>query len=121
MDGMRIAVRLRRDFVVTDAERLLAAARRAYVRLAPGATEQDAAQEVTSAADAVFTLLEQAGLVGGAADAALAACEDEGLAVGGWRAQVTFGDPHPLPPGPDCLIGDRDVFALPVRPGEAPA
>jgi len=75
---------------------------------------------VTCAADAVFTLLEQAGFVGGAADAALAAYEDEGLALGGWRAQVTFDEPHPLAPGPDCFSGDRDVFALTVRPGEAP-
>jgi hypothetical protein len=56
-DGMRVAVRLRRDFVIADAGRLLAAGRRAYVRLNPGASEQDAAEAVTCAADVVFALL----------------------------------------------------------------
>lgn len=109
---MRIAVRLRRDFVVTDAEPLLATARRVYRELNPNVTEQDAAQVVTSASDAVFTLLEQAGLLGSSADNALAEYEDDGMALGGWRAQVTFDDPHPLPSGPNCF-DDRDVFALP--------
>jgi hypothetical protein len=112
VNGMRIALRLRRDFVVTDAGQLLAAARQAYGQLNPGTTEQDAVEAVTSAADAVFTLLEQAGLLGSATDTALAAYEDEGLGLGGWRAQVTVDDPHPLRPGPDCLRQD-DVFALP--------
>lgn len=110
-DGMRVAVRLRRDFVVTDAGRLLAAGRQAYVRLNAGASEQDAAQAVTCAADVVFTLLEAAGLIGSPADAALAAYEFDGLTLGGQRAQVTFDDPWPLPVGPDCV--ERDVFALP--------
>lgn len=112
VNGMRIALRLRRDFVVTDAEQLLAAARRAHRQLNPGTTEQDAAEAVTCAADAVFTLLEQAGLLGNAMDTTLTAYETEGLALGGWRAQVTFDDPRPLPPGPDCF-NDRDVYALP--------
>ncbi|MCW2929169.1 MAG: hypothetical protein JWM19_131 [Actinomycetia bacterium] len=110
-DGMRVALRLRRDFVVADAGRLLAAGRRAYVRLNPGASEQDAAEAVTCAADVVFTLLEDAGLIGDAADAALAGYESDGLALGGHRALVTFNDPWPLPVGPDCA--ERDVFALP--------
>jgi hypothetical protein len=71
-DGMQVAVRLRRDFVVTDADRFLAAGRRAYVRLNPGADEHDAAEAVTCAADVIFTLLEDVGLIGSATDAALA-------------------------------------------------
>jgi len=109
---MHIALRFRHDFVVTDAEQLLTAARRAYRELNPGTTEQDAAETVTSAADAVFTLLEQAGFLGSGTDSALAACEDDGLALGGWRAQVTLNDPRPLPAGPDCFV-NHDVFALP--------
>jgi hypothetical protein len=109
---MRIALRLRRDFVVTDAGQLLATARQAHRQLNPGTTEQDAIEAVTSAADAVFMLLEQAGLLGSAADTSLAGYESEGLALGGWRAQVTFDDPRPLPSGPDCFRDD-DVFALP--------
>jgi hypothetical protein len=103
---------LRRDFIVTDAPRLLAAARRAYLQLTPEATEQDAVAAVTCAADVIFVLLEQAGLTGSAADAALAGYESHGLELGGGRSQVTFDDPWPLPVGQDCA--DRDVFALPV-------
>jgi hypothetical protein len=116
VDGMRVAFRLRRDFIVTDPVRLLAAARRAYLRLTPGATGQDAEAAVTCAADAFFVLLEQAGLVGSAADAALAAYESHGLQLGGWRSQVTVDDPWPLPAGRDCV--ERDVFALPVADGD---
>jgi hypothetical protein len=92
-DGMHIAVRLRRDFTI----------------------KHDAVEMVTSTADAIFTILEQAGLVGRAIDAALALHAEHGLQVDGWRAQVTTDEMRPLPPGPDCL--DRgDVFALPVDP-----
>jgi hypothetical protein len=55
-DGMHIVVRLRRDFTVTSASRLLAAARAAYLQLNPGATADEAATMVTSAADAIFAI-----------------------------------------------------------------
>jgi hypothetical protein len=112
-DGMHIAVRLRRDFTVTDATRLLAAARAAYLELHPGATQNDAAEVVTSAADAIFALLEHDGLLGHTADRALAAHSAHGLQPGGWRAQVTIDEPHHLSPGPDCFT-HGDVFALPA-------
>ena len=116
-DGMRIAVRIRRDFVVTDAERFLAAARRAYAQANPPATDADAAAMVTGAADAVFAFLERAGMIGAELDQRLALAEPDGLALGGHRAQVTFDEPWPLPAGPDCV--ERDVFSLPA-PGEIP-
>ena len=112
-DGMHIAVRLRRDFTVSDAMGLLAAARSAYLELNPGATQNDAAEVVTSAADAIFTLLEHGGLLGHTADRALAAHSGHGLQLGGWRAQVTIDEPHHLPPGFDCFT-HGDVFALPA-------
>ena len=43
-DGMHIAVRVRRDFTVTDAGRLLAAARAAYVQVNSGTTADEAGQ-----------------------------------------------------------------------------
>jgi hypothetical protein len=110
---MHIAVRLRRDFTVSDATRLLAAARAAYLELNPGATENDAARVVTSAADAIFTLLEQDGLLGHAVESALAAHSGHGLEPGGWRAQVTIDESRHLPAGPDCFT-HGDVFALPA-------
>jgi hypothetical protein len=76
---------------------------------------------VTSAADAVFTILESEGLIGHAADRALAACAGDGLQPGGWRAQVSLNEAHRLPSGPDCSLpsgpdcsGQGDVFALPA-------
>ncbi len=111
-DGQRLSVRLRRDFVVTDAARLLDAARRIYRDLNPDATAQDAAAAVTSAADAVFVLAERAGLLGDAADARLAAHGPDGIRAGGFRAQVVLDEPDPLPVGSDCSRSG-DVFALP--------
>jgi hypothetical protein len=112
-DGMHIAVRLRRDFTVTDAGRLLAAARAAYARENPGATASEAEAAVTSAADAIFTILESGGLLGLAADRALAVHAVHGLEPGGYRAQVTFNESRCLPAGPGCFE-EGDVFALPA-------
>ena len=111
--GMHIAVRLRRDFTITDAERLLASARAAYIELNPGTVERDAVDMVTSATDAIFTILERDGLLGQAIDTALASHVEHGLQLGGWRAQVTINEAYRLPPGPDCF-DHGDVFALPA-------
>jgi hypothetical protein len=68
---------------------------------------------VTSAADAIFTLLERDGVIGSAVDAKLADRAEHGLEAGGWCAQVTTNERLRLPSGSDCF--DRgDVFALPV-------
>ncbi|HET7015409.1 MAG TPA: hypothetical protein VFI65_15940 [Streptosporangiaceae bacterium] len=112
-DGMLISVRVRRDFVVADADRVLRAARRAYVEISPGATDEDAAEFVTSATDAIFALIERAGLIGqGPDDFLLSAAE--GLAIGGQVTQVTVDKDQPLPTG-HCSFGGEaeDVFALP--------
>jgi hypothetical protein len=68
---------------------------------------------VSCAADALFVVLEHAGLLGDVAENLLAGYASDGLEVGGWRAQVVPNEPWPLSPGPrqDCLRGD--VFALP--------
>src|SRR5690242_11666359 len=42
-----------------------------------------------------------------------AAYQAQGLAIGDWRAQVTFDDPNPLPSGTDC-VNDHDVLAPPA-------
>jgi hypothetical protein len=93
-DGMRIAVRFRHDFVITDAQ--------AYIELYPGTSAEAAGAQVTSAADALFTILERAGIIGDATEAAL----------GGWRAQVVLDDPQPLQPRWNCFV-TGDVYALP--------
>jgi hypothetical protein len=118
-DGMAISVRIRRDFTVTDADRLLAAAHRIFREWNLDASEADAAAMVTCAADALFMVLEHAGLIGDLVDDRLAGHEADGLAVAGWRAQVMVNEPNPLPAGPDCLERG-DVFALPAATANEP-
>ena len=65
-------------FTVTDAGRLLADARAAYVQVNPGATADEAKAVVTSAADAIFIILESSRLLGSAADRVLAAHAGDG-------------------------------------------
>jgi hypothetical protein len=120
VDGMDLSIRLRRDFTVTDASRLLAAARRMYQELNPGSSTDDAEAMVSCAADAFYVILDHAGLIGDAVDDRLTAYRGDGLEVGGWRAEVVVNDPWPLSPGPlgNCA-GPGDVFALPADRGVA--
>ena len=115
---MKLSVRLRRDFTVTDAGRLLAAARRMYQELNPGSSADDAEAMVSFAADAFYVILDHAGLIGDAVDERLIAYRGDGLDVGGWRAEVVADDPWPLSPGllSNC-VGPDDVFALPPDKG----
>lgn len=110
VDGMRITMRLRQDFVVTDAAAVLAAGRRAFLDLNPDADEQTAVDQVSCAADAVYALLERDGFT---ADHSAV-----GLRSGGGRQQLTFNDPQPMPDPPHCFDGHIDYFALP--PSELP-
>jgi hypothetical protein len=111
IDGMRISVRFRRDFLVIDAAKVLAAGRRAFLDLNPTASEEDAEEHVTCAADAVFALLDRDGIT--------SEQDAIGLAGRGYREQLTFDDPHPLPHPPSCFEGDADFFALP--PSRSPS
>ena len=114
VDGMSLSLRLRLDFTVTDADRLLTTARRLYRELNQNSSADDAAGMVTGAADALFVLLEHAGVLGAVADGRLAGHAANGLAAEGHVAQVVLSEPHPLSPHPrgDCLHGG-DPFALP--------
>ena len=114
VNGMSLSIRLRRDFTVVDGDRLLATARRVYRELNPGTSAEEACEFVSCATDALFVILEHAGLVGDAVDSRLARYTSTGLDVGGWRAQVVLNEPEPLSPRPrgDCLRGG-DIFALP--------
>ena len=110
---MSLSVRLRRDFTVTDADRLLTTARRIYCELNDTSADE-ASEMVTCAADALFVILEHAGLLGDATYSRLAAYAVDGLEVGGWRARAVTNEPWPLAPGPrsNCLRGD-EVFMIP--------
>jgi hypothetical protein len=96
VNGRNLSVRLRRNFTVTDADRLLATARRTYREHNPGASAEEACEIVSCAADALFVILEHVGLLGEAVDSRLAGYTPSGLAVGGWRAQVVLNEPDPL-------------------------
>jgi hypothetical protein len=114
VNGMVLSLRLRHDFTVTDADRLLTTARRIYRELHPDTSPDEACEMVASAADALFTILEHVGLVSDRTDDRLADHAENGLAMGGWRAQVVINEPEPLAPGPrsNCLR-TGDLFALP--------
>jgi hypothetical protein len=73
---------------------------------------------VSCAADALFVILEHAGMLGDAVGRRLAGYAADGLTLGGGRSQVVLDEPDPLHPDPlrNCLR-DGDVFALP--PGDA--
>jgi hypothetical protein len=114
VNGMVLSMRMRRDFTVTDADRLLVAARRLYREMYPDTSAAEAAEMVTCAADVLFTIFEHAGLLGHPADAELASHTADGLAIEGDRAQVVINEPNPLPPNTRCWFGGtEDVFALP--------
>ena len=106
-------MRLRRDFTVTDAGRLLATARRFYRELNPETSAEGAAEMVTCAADALFIVLEHAGLFGAPAESRLAGYVANGLVTRGEIAWAVINEPRPLSPHPrgNCLYGDP--FALP--------
>ncbi|MFE9580988.1 hypothetical protein ACFYO1_31760 [Nocardia sp. NPDC006044] len=113
-DGMNISLRYRRDFHITDASRLLAAARRAYLDLHPDSDSLEAEQQVSCAAEALFTILEQAGLLSDEVANRLDEYQADGLELEGWTAKVVVDEPWPLSRAPlgNCLRGD--VFALPA-------
>jgi hypothetical protein len=72
--GMTISIRTRRDVVVVDPDRFLAAARQALRDRNPGLTDAEAAEAVVDVHDAVHALLDR--------DGALAADAVDGEAVG---------------------------------------
>ena len=98
-DGMNLSIRLRRDFTVTDAGRLLTAARRMYRELNPGTSTDDAEAMVSCAADALYVVLDHAGLIGDAVDDRLTAYRGDGLDGGGWRLTVLRGRTPSATPG----------------------
>ncbi len=113
VDGMFISVRMRQDFRVIDADRLLATARQAFLELHAEASPEDAARYVYCATDAIHTILERAGVMG----AGLGEYAPDGLETRAELWRVTPDEPEPLPERPlRCGFGlAEDVFALPER------
>ncbi|MGW2250455.1 hypothetical protein ACWCXH_09670 [Kitasatospora sp. NPDC001660] len=123
--GMTISVRTRRDVVVVDPERFLAAARAAFRELYPDVTEEDARCHVRDVTAAAAVLLDRDGvLVPGVRDAGAGACgpfpgrrvldRADGLSPAGELQRIVVDDPQPLQ---DIVLfqlaEQQDLFALP--------
>jgi hypothetical protein len=123
--GMTISVRSRRDVVVVDPDRFLAAARLAMQDLDPSLTSAQAATAVTDVGDAVFALLDRDGDLapattptsddkGGARiPGTPVADRADGLAPAGALRQIVLDDLCTLRDY-GCFLPD-DPFALPAR------
>jgi hypothetical protein len=125
--GMTISVRSRRDVVVVDPERFVAAARQALRDLDPALSEAEAAAAVTDVCDAVHALLDRDGQL--AADAfarreievgrgaplpgVRVTDRTDGLSPAGWAQQIVLDEPMPLQDY-GCFLPE-DPFAVPPR------
>ncbi|WP_157556249.1 hypothetical protein [Herbidospora yilanensis] len=120
---MTISVRTRRDVVVVDPARFLAAARAAYRDLHPGVSEEVAADNVADVYDAVGILLDRLGRLaadvretpvghGGATPGHRLLDRPDGLSPAGEVQQIVLGDLTPLQDY-GCALPE-DLFALPL-------
>lgn len=118
---MTVSVRTRRDVVIVDAERFLAAARAAYLTVHQDADETEAAEAVADVHDAAHALIECNGHLvaeGTAPEVGLGAPlpgervpdRPDGLSPAGWLRAVVV-DEQPLQDY-GCLV-PTDPFALP--------
>lgn len=131
--GMTLSVRMRRDVVIVDPDRFLAAARAAFRELHPDASEAAATEAVGDVHDAMFALLERAGPAettgpriwpspgdppefgrGAEPPGHRVTDRSDGLSPAGWLQQVVL-EPQPLqdvgcffPADPFALPQDRD-------------
>jgi hypothetical protein len=125
--GLTISIRTRRDVVIVDPEKFLAAARQALRDVNPDFTDAQVSEALTGVVDAVYALLDRDGQLGldehGATmtepefgpGARRPGTRDldrvDGLSPAGWLQQIVLDDPRPLrdygcfPPA--------DPFALP--------
>jgi hypothetical protein len=118
---MTISVRTRRDVVITDPERFLAAARTALRELNPGLSDASAIAQITDVHDAVHALLDRHGELiapeppevgrGAPPPGARVADRPDGMSPAGFLQQIELGDPLPLQDY-GCLLPE-DPFALP--------
>ncbi|MGW3858022.1 hypothetical protein [Micromonospora arida] len=106
--GMVISVRTRRDVVVVDPERFMAAARQALCDRHPGLTDAQAAEAITNVHDAVHALLDRDGTLaadavngemvglGGRRPGVRVSGRPDGLSPAGWLQEVVLDDAQPL-------------------------
>ncbi|TKK87342.1 hypothetical protein FDA94_17705 [Herbidospora galbida] len=120
--GMTISVRTRRDVVVVDPARFMAAARAAYRDLHPGVSEEEAADNVVDVYDAVHVLLDRLGRLapdapetligrGGPLPGHRVLDRPDGLSPAGELQEIVLDDPMALQDY-GCFLPE-DPFALP--------
>ncbi|WP_344938586.1 hypothetical protein [Sphaerisporangium flaviroseum] len=119
---MTISVRTRRDVVIVDPARFMAAARAAYRDLHPDVSEEAVAESVADLHDAVFILLDRFGRLsadapempvgrGGLRPGQRVLDRPDGLSPAGEIKQLVLNDPRPLQDY-GCFPPE-DPFALP--------
>ncbi|WP_433125101.1 hypothetical protein ACQPWW_21750 [Micromonospora sp. CA-240977] len=121
--GMMISIRTRRDVVVVDPDRFLAAARQALRDRSPGLSDAEAAEAITDVYDAVHALLDRDGTlaadavdgervgVGGLRPGVRVSGRTDGLSPAGWLHGVVLDDESPLQDY-GCFLPE-DPFAVP--------
>jgi hypothetical protein len=126
--GLTISVRTRRDVVIIDPEKFLAAARQALRDRNPDLTDSRAAEMLTDVTEAVCALLDRDGQLaldehgvvlnepefgpGARPPRARDLDRTDGLSPAGWLQQIVFDDPRPLQDY-GCFL-PADPFALPT-------
>ncbi|MFB9838218.1 hypothetical protein [Actinoallomurus acaciae] len=124
--GMTISIRTRRDVVIVDPERFLAAAREAF-REMNGLPEDSAAEEISDVYAAVHALLDRFGRLAADAPATMAGYggprpgervldRPDGLSPAGELENIVLDDPRPLQDY-GCFLPE-DPFALPADTAE---
>lgn len=111
---MSISIRTRRDVVVVDPDRFLAAARSAHHDMNPGLTDAEVAEAIADVTDAVYALLEHGDLTAGpppqppSRRSPGVPDRPDGLSSAGWMSEVVLGE-QPLQDY-GCFLPE-DLFA----------
>jgi hypothetical protein len=113
---MSISIRTRRDVVVVDPDRFLAAARSAHHDMNPGLTDAEVAEAIADVTDAVYALLEHGDLTAGPPlqqpsrrlPGVRVPDRHDGLSPAGWMSEVVL-DEQPLQDY-GCFLPE-DLFA----------
>lgn len=120
---MTISVRPRRDVVVMDPDRIVAAARQAPRDRHPSLTDAEAAEAVADIHDAAYALRDRDGApaadvmdgdtvgIGGPVPGARVSDRPDGLSPAGWLQQVVVDELQP-PQDHGCFL-PADTFAVP--------
>ncbi|MFE6865033.1 hypothetical protein ACFVFS_00585 [Kitasatospora sp. NPDC057692] len=119
--GMTISVRTRRDVVVVDPERFIAAARAACREDSPEISEERAAELIGDVYDAVWALIDRFGRLaadgpdsGGLPGQRIAGRPD-GLSPAGEFQCIVLNDPVPLQDYGCFMPEEYDPFAVPPK------